>query len=76
MMFCPPEMGNQHESVLTRKKILICLRPSREHINHDSCSEKSDKLLCSKRYKIIVGSATDRRRFMLYCRQYTEAQSI
>jgi len=41
--------------------------PIRKSFYHGPCSEKDDRLLYEKRYKIIVGSATDRRDFMLYC---------
>jgi hypothetical protein len=34
----------------------------------NSCSVNGYKHIYEKRYKIIVGSATDRRRFLLYCR--------
>jgi hypothetical protein len=37
-----------------------------ELFDHDPCSEKDDRLLCRKHYKIIVASATDRRDLLLY----------
>ena len=38
----------------------------RELFDHDICSEKDYGLLYEKRYKIIVGSATDKKNCLLY----------
>jgi hypothetical protein len=44
-----------------------CVFPHGEPFDNGPCSKKDDKLLYKKRYKIIVGSATDKKESLLYC---------